>query len=112
MEPYQRILYAGLDLALAALYAFLFFRLIPSRSLAFSLAAGGFVAITVLGGVGIAAGGKWGRRLGVASAWLRLAGCLLFIGLLVSSAAYLHGIYGAVGSLGAALSLVVAALSI
>lgn len=112
MERYQRILYPSLDLFLALAYAYIFFGLIPSRSTTFNVLAALFVALTLAGGVGIAAGGLWGRRIGKVSAWLRIIGCIVFIGLLVSSAAYLHGIYGAVGTLGAALSLVVAALSV
>jgi hypothetical protein len=112
MQRHHRILYPILDLCLALAYVYIFFILIPSRSAAFSVAAGAFVVLTLASGAGIALGGKWGRRITVVSACGRILGCLSFIGLLLASAAYLHGIYGAVGTLGAALSMVVAALSI
>ncbi|MCK5795545.1 MAG: hypothetical protein KAI47_00060 [Deltaproteobacteria bacterium] len=105
-----RYVYGFLDLFFASLYLFLFLKVVPSRSLPFSVMA---VAVSLLlgaGGVGMFLWSPWGLRLARAASWLLLiVGALLIAGL-VTSAAYLHGIYDGVGQAGVAISLVVMAL--
>jgi len=105
--------YGTLDLILAAIYIFLFLYLIPARG------GYGVLMACVLGipaaaaAVGMfASSSPWGRKLALLSSiWLIMA-CLLIIALLISSAAYLHGIYGGVGQAGSALAVIIALLTI
>jgi hypothetical protein len=64
------------------------------------------------GGVGLLLGSGWGRRVAAVASLVWLAACGLLILLLLSSAAYLHGIYDGIGQAGAAIALLAAALSI
>jgi hypothetical protein len=101
------------DLVAASLYIYLFTAVVPSRS-------GTFTAVAVLISLLLAAGGvamffqpaRWARRLAAISAGVLLAACIALILLLLSSAAYLHGIYDGIGQAGAAIGLLAAALAI
>jgi hypothetical protein len=103
-------LYGALDLGFAAFYAWVGFSLAPGRSLAFNLALGFLCALLAAAGVGLLLGARWGRAAAIAASALLLGFAAVLITLLVSSSAYLGGIYGAVGQGMAAVCLAVAAL--
>lgn len=107
-----RLAFGVIDFALAALYAYLVFYLVPSRSPVFTWAACGFIGVVLAGGVGMLVPGRWGRVVASGAAVVMLLVCVTLLLLLVSSAAYLHGIYGGVGQAGAAIGLVAAALTV
>ena len=105
-------LYGALDLGFAALYAWLGFVLVPSRSPLYNAALGLVVALLALGGVGLIAGARWGRGVAAAASVVLLGFAAVVVALLVASSAYLRGIYGALGQGMSMLALVVAALVI
>ncbi len=105
--------YGALDLAFAALYAYLGFVVAPSRSRAFSLAL--TAVIVLLGGAGLALllrgdRGQLGRRLGIAACSVLLGFTIVCVLLLVASCSFLFGVYGAIGHGIGLIALVVAAL--
>lgn len=103
-------LYGALDLAFAALYAWVGFVLAPGRSLPFNVALGVICALLAVGGVGLVAHARWARPAAIAASVALLVFSALVIILLVASSAYLRGVYGALGQGMAVLTLVVAAL--
>lgn len=107
-----RLTYGVIDFGLAALYAYLVFVLVPSRSPAFTWVAIGFIGVVLAGGVGMLVPRRWGRVVAFVAAVVMLVACATLLLLLLTSAAYLHGIYGGVGQAGAAIGLVAAALTI
>lgn len=106
------IVYGVLDLLVAGLYVYIFIALVPSRSTLFTAIAMGLCALLAAGGVGLISGASWGRKVAAAASASWLLACAVLILLLVSSAAYLHGIYNGVGQAGAAIGLLMAALAI
>lgn len=105
--------YGVLDLAFAALYAYLGFFAAPSRSRAFSVVLTGVIAL--LGGAGtvlVARGDRspLGRVLGIAACSLLLGFTIVCVLLLVASCSFLFGVYGAIGHGIGLITLVVAAL--
>jgi hypothetical protein len=101
-----------LDLLFAGLWAWLGFVVAPSRASAFSVTLGVLCGLHVLAGVGLLFESKWGRRLGVVAAGAGILFAAVVLVLLVASAAYLDGVYGALGKGMAVLGLVAAALVI
>lgn len=106
------ILYGVLDLLVAGMYTYVFTSLVPSRAPAFTIVALALCALLAAGGLGMFAGGTRGRWVATLACLVMLAVCGLVIVLLVSSAAYLHGIYDGVGQAGAAIGLLLAFLAI
>ena len=100
------------DCGLAAVYLLLFWAVIPSRWSWFSALVGIVAAATVVGGVGMLfCERRWAWRTAhLASCAVLLAFVLLLTGLL-TSAAYLHAIYGGVGQAAAAVAIIAALLS-
>src|SRR4051812_39430075 len=86
-----------LDLGLAALHAWLGFAVAPSRARAFQLALGLVVALEAAAGVGLVTRARWGRVVGIAASAALLGFAAVVIVLLIASAGYLRGIYGALG---------------
>lgn len=111
-RPTTSIVYGVLDLLVAGLYTYIFIAIVPSRSTLYTGIALGFCAFLAAGGIGLISGSSLGRKVATAASVAWLAVCALLIILLVSSAAYLHGIYNGVGQAGAAIGLLLAALSI
>jgi hypothetical protein len=105
-------LYGALDLAFAALYAWVGFVFVPGRSTAFNLALGLVCALLATAGVGLLLQARWGRAAALAASALLLAFAAVVIVLLVLSSAYLRGIYGTLGQGMAAICLALAALLI
>jgi hypothetical protein len=98
------------DLAMAVLYAFLVFRVIPSRSATFTGVALAASALLAAGGVGMLVQSRLGLVLAAVAAAAMVAATFALILLLVASAAYLHGIYDGIGQAGAAIAIVAALL--
>ena len=103
-------LYGTLDLAFAALYAWVGFVFTPGRSTAFNLGLGLVCALLTVAGVGLLAGARWGRIAAIAASSLTLLFAAAVIIALVASSAYLSGIYGTLGKGMAAVCLAIAAL--
>ena len=105
-------LHGALDLAFAALYAYLGFVVARGRSLAFDVALGTVCALLAAAGVALIGNWRRARALAIAAQSLLLAFCAATVALLVAGAAYLRGVYGALGEGAAWVSLVAAALVI
>ena len=103
-------LYGILDLAFAALYAFIAFFAAPSREWAYPTGVTIVCLLLASGGVGLLLGKSWGRLLALVASWTLLAGCALVIVALVFSSAYLRGVYGGFGQGAALVCLLFAAL--
>jgi hypothetical protein len=102
--------YGTLDLLFAALYAWFGFRVLPGRSTAYDVALGVLVALLVIGGVGLLVGARWGRAAALVASAALLTFTAVVLVLLVASAAYLRGVYGALGQGMAVVCLIAAAL--
>ncbi len=102
--------YGLLDLGLAALYAWIGFAVVPSRSLSFRVALGSVIALLVASGVSLLLRARWSRLLGIVASSLVLGFAALTVLGLVSSAAYLRGIYGPLGKGVAIVAIAAAAL--
>jgi hypothetical protein len=109
IRPYA---YAAVDFGLAVAYAVLFTAISPTRH------AGGrallwaiVITIAVMGAATLWRS-RWGWRIAAGACGLLLALQVALLALLVSSAAFLAGVYGAFGRGAAVLTLVVAALTI
>ncbi len=107
-----RYVYGLLDLVFAGLYLLVFLGIVPSRSGLYTAIAVLVSGLLAIGGVGMILWTPWGRKLAKIACWVLIAACLLLLFGLVTSAAYLHGIYDGVGQAGVALSAIVAALAI
>ncbi len=103
-------LYGALDLAFAALYAYVGFVFTPGRSTPFNLGLGLVCALLTTAGVGLLLGARWGRVAAIAASVVLLLFAAAVIVALVISSAYLRGIYGALGQGMAAICLAIAAL--
>jgi hypothetical protein len=102
--------YGLCDLGLAALYGWLGFHLLPSRSPLFNGVLGLVVALLALSGLSLLLGARWARAVGLAAS-LTMLGFVSWILLgLVASSAYLAGVYGPLGKGMAVLSIGIAAL--
>jgi hypothetical protein len=106
--------YAVANVLLAGLWLGLYFGFVPSRSRSLDVT---FLAASLLfaaGAVGWWRGGRWGRRIALMGAVAAAAFALLLVTGLVAAAAYLHGIFGAMGQAASAVAvfgaIVVAAL--
>jgi hypothetical protein len=102
--------YGTLDLIFAGVWAWLGFVVAPSRAVGFSVALGLLCAVHAVAGVGLIARAGWGRRAGLLAAALGVVFAAVVILLLVASAAYLDGVYGALGKGMAVMGLLAAAL--
>jgi hypothetical protein len=102
--------YGALDLGFAGLYAWLGFRVVPSRSTTFTVALAILIALLVASGVGLLANARWGRVAGIVASAVLLGFAAAVILGLVASSAYLRGVYGPLGQGMAIVSLLIAAL--
>ena len=105
--------YGLLDLLFAALYVWLGYFIVPSRSPAFRIVLTSVVASLVVAGLALVIGGdesRAARKLGIFACVLLLLFALGGVVLLASSSAFLFGVYGAMGQGLAVGALLVAAL--
>ena len=101
-RPY---VYGGLNLAFAALYAYVFLVLIPNRHGWAQLLLWSLPAVSVAMAAGMIARRWWGWLAGVIGAAALLLASFVLIGLLLASAAFLSGVYGAYGRGASAITL-------
>jgi hypothetical protein len=102
--------HGALDLAFAALYAWLGFAVVPGRSMIFNAALAALVALLALSGAALLVGARWARPLALATSALLLAFTATVVALLVASVAYLRGVYGPIGQGMALVAALVCAL--
>lgn len=107
----RRFVYAGLDLLLAAVHAAIAV-MAPTRHASGQVLLWGVVAMFVIASAGALLGGRLGRRLAMGALAVLLAIEVLLLVLIVSSAAFLAGVFGAFGTGGAVIALVAGLLSI
>jgi len=105
------MIYGVLDLLAAASYLFLFIWVIPSRSAVITTIIVALSVLFGLGGVGMLWNNRWGKLVATFASLAMLAGCLIFIVLIIGSIAYLHGIYDGVGQAGVAIGVIAIFLS-
>ncbi len=105
-------LYGALDVAFAALYAWIGFVLAPAHWLPFSVGLAFTCVLLAVGGLGLVFHQRWARPAAIAASIVLLVFAALVILGLVASSAYLRGIYGALGQGMAVMALIVAALVI
>jgi hypothetical protein len=102
--------YGALDLLFATLYLYVGLVIAPSRSRAFDVALWVVCGLLIAAGAGLLLERRWARLLGIISATVLLAFAAVVMVLLCASAAYLHGVYGALGRGLSIMTLVCAAL--
>jgi hypothetical protein len=102
--------YGILNLAFAGLYAALGYGVVPSRHLSFSIGLG--IVCVLVGGSGVAlvVGARGARAIAMVACCALLAACLLTVGGLALSSAYLMGVYDGFGRGAALVCLAFAAL--
>jgi hypothetical protein len=108
----RRFIYAGFDLGLAGLHGLLAGSLAPPEHAAGKLLLWGIVAAFLVAAAGTLAGRRagWWSTAGALGALLVLEVVLLAV--ILASASYLAGVFGAFGVGAAGIALAVAALSI
>jgi hypothetical protein len=106
------VVFGVTDLVTAALVFFGVFVALPSRFWPVDVAGGTVALLEVVSGVGLLAGARWGRRVAAACAILVLGLGLALITVLGLTASWLSGVYGAVGTGGALILVLVAALAL
>lgn len=104
--------HGALDLAFAALYAWLGFFVAPGRHPAWTPALGAVVVFVGAAGLALCARVRFARPLAIVAQLALLLLCATSVVLLVASAAYLRGIYGPIGRGLALVTLVVVALAV
>ncbi len=90
-------LFGILDFVFGWLYLLLFAYVVPPFDPAVKAVAYAVSLVVIAAGAVTALGGRIGWWVGVGTAIFLLAVCGLVVGLLVASAAYLYGLYGAFG---------------
>ena len=104
--------YGVLDLVFAGLYGYVGFVLAPSRASWFQITLGVVLALLVLSGVNLILQTRFARSIGILAATVLLLFSAAVVLGLCASAAYLRGIYGAIGQGLAVITLVAIALVI
>lgn len=103
-------IYGGLDLVFATVYGVLFASVVPNRFAGYSLLLWAVVAVIGVAGVATLTRRRWGWYVACAACALQLALTAALLALLVASASFLAGVYGALGQGAAVLACVFAAL--
>lgn len=106
----MRVLLGFSDILTALLLAFATFVALPTRWLTVDAAASVLVALELLSGVGLLLRTPWALRAASAVALVALVVGLAVVTTLALTASWLAGVYGAVGSGGAIILTLVAAL--
>jgi hypothetical protein len=105
-----RRVFAGFDLASAALLAFGVFVGLPARWWPIDASSAIVAALFVASGVGLLLKQPWSTRVARLAALVALAFGLMLTTMLLVTASYLGGIYGAVGKGGAVIMVLVVAM--
>lgn len=105
-------IYGALDLLFAGVYAALFALVVPHRATGYALLLWSLVAVIAMVGVATLSRRRLGWLLACVGCSLQLVLTAVLLGLLVISAAFLSGVYGALGQGAAVLAMVFAALVI
>lgn len=105
-------IYAGFDFAMALVYAVVITRVTPPFRAGPALFGWLLVGAAALMGVGMVLRSRWGWRISVGACGLLLALEVALLVLILSSAAFLSGVYGSFGKAGAGLAIVGALFSI
>jgi hypothetical protein len=100
------------DVVTAALVAFGVFVALPARWAPVDVAAIALIASDLAAGVGLLAGRSWAVRVARAASGLSLALGLGLVTVLAVTASWLSGVYGPVGTGGAVILVLVAALAL
>jgi hypothetical protein len=103
-------IYAGFDFGFAILYAVVFTSVIPNRHAWAQVLLYGLPVLAVAMGVAMLVRGAWGWRIAAGCCGLMLGLTVVLLALLLTSAAFLAGVYGAFGLAASMLALVGAAL--
>ena len=105
-----RRVFAGVDLAAAVLLAIGVFVGLPARWWPIDTGAAIVVAFLAASGIGLLLRKPWSNRVARLAAMISLAFGLVLVTILLITASYLGGIYGAVGKGGALIMVLVVAL--
>jgi hypothetical protein len=105
-------IYAGFDFGFALLYAVLFTSVIPNRHAWAQAMLYGFPLLAAAMGVAMIVRGTWGWRIAAGACGLMLGLTVVLLALVLMSAAFLAGVYGAFGEAASMMALVGAALVI
>lgn len=103
------LFYAGFDFLMAIAYAIVVIWIAPTRHVLGNVLLWGMVVTVTAMGAGTLWRSRWGWRLAAGACGLLLLLEVALLALIVSSAAFLAGVYGAFGR-GAALMALMAAL--
>jgi hypothetical protein len=104
-------IYAGFDFAMAVVYALLITQA-PTRHAGGSALLWTTVVAVVLAGAGMLWRNRWGWRAAVVGCGLLLAATILILVLILLSASFLAGVYGAMGRGAAMMALLAGAIVI
>lgn len=102
--------YAGFDFAFAILYVIVFTAVIPNRHAWAQLLMYGFPLMAAAMGVAMLVRGTWGWRIAAGACAAMLVLTVAVLALVLVSAAFLSGVYGAFGKAASMMALVAAAL--
>ncbi|MGE0871759.1 MAG: hypothetical protein AB7P03_24595 [Kofleriaceae bacterium] len=108
----RRWIYGGLDLVFAGAAAFVLLAVMPNRMLSAQLHVWSFPVLALVMAAGTLAGNRAGRQVALIAGSAMLASTILVILRLLTSAAFLTGVYGAFGTTAATSSLLAIALII
>ncbi|MGE0548223.1 MAG: hypothetical protein AB7O24_20835 [Kofleriaceae bacterium] len=106
----RRWIYGGLDVVFAAGFAVVLVAVVPNRMFSAQIHLWSFPVLTVVMGAGTLAGNRAGWRIAVAAGSLVIASTIGVIIRLLTSAAFLSGVYGSFGTAAAMSSLLAVAL--
>ena len=107
LRPY---IYAALCLGLAVVYLILFRSTIPSKHAITQVMAYSMVVVMVANAVALLVRQKWSWWVGVVGSGYMVLVCILLFFVLIHSAAFLSGVYGAFGKGAAGMLYLAAAL--
>jgi hypothetical protein len=106
----RRWIYGGLDLLFGAVYALVISEVIPNRLPSATVHLWTLPACTLVMGAGTLAGGRYGWWTAIVAGSALLLSVIVMIVRILVSAAFLAGVYGALGKAASTFALVAVAL--